>query len=72
MENVKPQILIVEDEPDINELLCISLEKNNYIISKCFDGETGLKIARDSKPDLIIRFNVTWHKWYRFLQTNKK
>lgn len=54
MENVKPQILIVEDEPDINELLCISLEKNNYIISKCFDGETGLKIARDSKPDLIL------------------
>ena len=54
MENVKPQILIVEDEPDINELLCISLEKNNYIVSKCFDGETGLKIARDSKPDLIL------------------
>ena len=54
MENVKPQILIVEDEPDINELLCISLKKNNYIISKCFDGETGLKIARDSKPDLIL------------------
>ena len=54
MENVKPQILIVEDEPDINELLCISLEKNNYIVSKCFDGETGLNIARDSKPDLIL------------------
>ena len=39
MKNVKPHILIVEDEPDINELLCISLKKNDYIVSKCFDGE---------------------------------
>ena len=54
MKSIKHQILIVEDEPDINELLCISLKKNDYIVSKCFDGETGLKIARDSIPDLIL------------------
>lgn len=54
MENIKPHILIVEDEPDINELLRINLEKNNYTVSKSFDGEGGLKIARESIPDLIL------------------
>ena len=54
MEKHKPHILIVEDEPDINELLYISLEKNNYTVSKSFDGEAGLKIARKSIPDLIL------------------
>ena len=54
MKNSTPHILIIEDEPDINELLVISLEKNGYIVSKSFDGESGLKIARRSIPDLIL------------------
>ena len=54
MKNSTPHILIIEDEPDINELLVISLEKNGYTVSKSFDGESGLKIARRSIPDLIL------------------
>jgi two-component system alkaline phosphatase synthesis response regulator PhoP len=54
VKNSTPHILIIEDEPDINELLVISLEKNGYIVSKSFDGESGLKIARRSIPDLIL------------------
>ena len=54
MENHKKHILIIEDEPDINELLSISLMKNDYSVSKAFHGEKGLKIARELSPDLIL------------------
>ena len=54
MEKGKPHILIIEDEPDINELLYINLKKNNYIVSKCFDGENGLKNAKENLPELIL------------------
>ena len=54
MENHKKHILIIEDEPDINELLSISLMKNDYFVSKAFHGEKGLKIARELSPDLIL------------------
>jgi two-component system phosphate regulon response regulator PhoB len=54
VKNSTPHILIIEDEPDINELLVISLEKNEYTVSKSFDGESGLKMARKSLPDLIL------------------
>ena len=54
MEKNKSHILIIEDEPDINELLTISLLENNYTVSKAFDGEKGLNIARELSPDLIL------------------
>lgn len=54
MDKNKSHILIIEDEPDINELLSISLIENDYAVSKVFDGEKGLKIARELTPDLIL------------------
>lgn len=54
MEKNKSHILIIEDEPDINELLSISLLENNYTVSKAFDGEKGLNIAKELSPDLIL------------------
>ena len=54
MEKNKSHILIIEDEPDINELISISLLENNYTVSKAFDGEKGLNIARELSPDLIL------------------
>ena len=49
-----PHILIVEDDPDINELLYISLKKKDYKVTKCYNGEKGLKMARELSPDLIL------------------
>jgi two-component system phosphate regulon response regulator PhoB len=54
MKYHKAHILIIEDEPDINELLSITLLKNDYAVTKVFDGEKGLKIAREISPDLIL------------------
>ena len=54
VKNSSFHILIIEDEPDINELLSISLQKSGYKVSKSYDGETGLNIARRTSPDLVL------------------
>ena len=48
------KILIVDDEADIIEILQFVLESNGYECITAFDGEEGLKLAREANPDLII------------------
>jgi two-component system phosphate regulon response regulator PhoB len=47
-------ILIVEDDPDIRELLAYSLGKEGYALLQAASGEVGRKAAQDGQPDLII------------------
>lgn len=47
-------ILIVEDEPDIVELLQYNLEREGYRVFSAQDGERGLQIARTRRPDLLL------------------
>lgn len=46
-------ILIIEDEPDLNELIAFHLKGRGYQILTAFDGEEALKHIQH-KPDLII------------------
>ncbi len=48
------KILIVDDEADIIEILQFVLETNGYQCLTALDGEEGLKLARETHPDLII------------------
>ncbi len=48
------KILIVDDEQDIVETLQFMLEAEGYDCSVAFDGESGLSLAKELKPDLII------------------
>lgn len=48
------RILIVDDEPDIVVIMKFTLERNGFIVITAYDGEDGLKKAKDCKPDLII------------------
>ncbi len=48
------KILIVDDEQDIVESLKFVLEGSGYTCYCAYDGEEGLKLARDIIPDLII------------------
>jgi len=48
------KILIIDDEPQLVELLKIRLEANDYEVLVAADGQEGLKAARSKKPDLII------------------
>jgi two-component system phosphate regulon response regulator PhoB len=48
------KILIVEDDPDIRELLRFNLEKAGYNLFLAEDGEKALTLARKHSPDIIL------------------
>ena len=48
------KILIVEDEPNIRELVLYNLSQNGYAGLAAEDGLQGLAMARGEKPDLIL------------------
>ena len=49
-----PLILAVDDTPENLEILTMRLEVNNYVVKTARDGEEGLKLARELKPDLVL------------------
>ncbi|MEM9380188.1 MAG: response regulator transcription factor [Planctomycetota bacterium] len=50
----KESVLIVEDDPDIVELLQYTLEREGYPVMIARNGEKGLSEARRRKPGLIV------------------
>ena len=50
----REKILIVEDEPDLVRLLSHNLKKEHFRVTSARDAESGLKMARKEKPDLIL------------------
>ena len=48
------KILVIEDEVEINELVCSRLMMNGFEVISAQDGLEGLDMARKEKPDLII------------------
>ncbi len=53
MESMK-KILIVDDETDIVESLKFVLDASGYSCYTAFNGEDGLKLAKELVPDLMI------------------
>lgn len=47
-------ILIVDDEPDIVELVTNRLEAHHFRVIAASDGQEGLTKAREENPDLIL------------------
>jgi DNA-binding response OmpR family regulator len=48
------KILIVEDEPSLQETLVYNLEKQGYEVSAVGDGREAVETARRLKPDLLV------------------
>jgi len=48
------KILIIDDEPQIRRFLQIGLTAQGYVISESAEGRTGLSMAAETNPDLII------------------
>jgi two-component system alkaline phosphatase synthesis response regulator PhoP len=48
------KILVVDDEPDIVEILSYNLQKSNYQVLKATNGLECLEVAQQTHPDLII------------------
>ncbi|PIE13735.1 MAG: phosphate regulon transcriptional regulatory protein PhoB [Rhodobacterales bacterium] len=49
-----PQILVIEDEPSQMEIIRYNLQSSGFQVLSAEDGETGLLLADESLPDLII------------------
>src|ERR1044071_4706801 len=50
----KPAVLVVEDEPNIRELVCLHLGLESYECVQSGDGEEALKLTRERHFDLVI------------------
>ncbi len=48
------KILIIEDEKSISDIIKFNLDKEGFDTETSYDGESGLKKAREWKPDLIL------------------
>lgn len=47
-------VLIIEDNEQNRYLLRFILEKNHFSVVEAEDGQSGLEMARDRRPDLIL------------------
>lgn len=54
MSTAKQKILIVDDEPDILELIEYNLKKEGYQVFLASNGQEGIAVAKKVHPDLII------------------
>jgi twitching motility two-component system response regulator PilH len=48
------KVLVVDDDPDVRLFSVTVLEENGYTPLEAEDGESGLKMIKAEKPDLII------------------
>ena len=54
MNNLQPNVLIVEDEPPLVELLSYNLEKAGFHAEIARDGEEAILAVEERKPDLVL------------------
>ncbi len=48
------RILVIEDEPDIQQILDYNLREKGHKVFIAGKGEEGLRIAREKRPDLVL------------------
>lgn len=47
-------ILIVDDNPDLRELLAFAFERAGFAVTQAGDGADGLRQALHARPDLVV------------------
>src|SRR3954467_10770470 len=52
--NPEARLLVVEDEPNIRELLSTSLRFAGFEVHTAEDGASALKLAESERPDLLV------------------
>src|SRR5215510_14469458 len=53
-KHVRTRVLVVDDEPDLLELVHYNLTKTGYDVACVMSGEEALAHVRSSAPDLIV------------------
>jgi len=54
MTEKKPIIILIEDEEMLSDMYETKFAKEGYVIKKALEGETGLVLVKEEKPDLIL------------------
>ena len=54
MTNPPPRILVVEDEPNIRELVCLHLRHEGYVCDGVADGSKALELTERDRFDLLV------------------
>src|SRR5436190_4185 len=52
--NGRARLLVIDDDANVHALLDEELKELGYIVACAYSGEEGLRVARDSTPDVII------------------
>jgi phosphate regulon transcriptional regulator PhoB len=52
------RVLIVEDEPDIRDLLVFHLEREGYQVTKCRSGEEAVRLSQAAPPPDLVLLDV--------------
>ena len=50
----KKYVLIVDDDPDLVETVCMMLEDKGYEVGKAYDGVEGEESIKERRPDLLV------------------
>jgi CheY-like chemotaxis protein len=53
-ESPVAKILVVDDEPNIREVVSLYLRRGGHSVSTAADGEEALKLYRQTEPDLVV------------------
>ena len=54
MSNDEVNVLFIEDDPTVAQMYKLKLELDGYQVSMAKDGEEGLRLAQELKPDIIF------------------
>ena len=50
----KKLVLVVDDDPDLVEAVCLKLESEDFRVAKAYDGIQAWQRIKEERPDLII------------------
>ncbi len=50
----QPVVLLIDDDADFVAATKTILESNDYVVETAYNGDAGVKKAREKKPDVII------------------
>ena len=50
----KKYVLLVDDDPDMVESLCMMLESKGYEVGKAYDGIEGEEAIKQRRPDVLV------------------
>jgi DNA-binding response OmpR family regulator len=53
LEN-KKKVILVEDDKFLSEMYATKLAESGFEVEAAFDGEEGLKMIKNEKPDLVL------------------